>query len=84
MRAFLRHPAAPALGGFLALAAAIGIGRFAWTPILPYMVEELGLDRSRAGFIASANFLGYSSARWARRRPSPPAQTAGRNRRQAG
>ena len=59
MRAFLRHPAAPALGGFLALAAAIGIGRFAYTPILPYMVEELGLDRSRAGLVASANFLGY-------------------------
>ena len=59
MRAFLRHPAAPALGGFLALAAAIGTGRFAWTPILPCMVEEPGLDRSRAGLVASANFLGY-------------------------
>ena len=59
MRAFLRHPAAPALGGFCALAAAIDIGRFAWTPILPYMVEEPGLDKSRAGLVASANFLGY-------------------------
>ncbi len=46
-------------GGCLALAAAMGIGRFAYTPILPAMQRSVGLGTGTAGLLASANYAGY-------------------------
>lgn len=45
--------------GFIALAIAMGIGRFAFTPILPLMQSDQGLALSQGGWLASANYLGY-------------------------
>lgn len=46
-------------GGGLLIAAAMGIGRFAYTPLLPPMQLALGWSVAQAGDVASANYLGY-------------------------
>lgn len=46
-------------GGIIALIIVMGIGRFAYTPILPIMQTSLSLSDSFVGYLASSNFLGY-------------------------
>jgi len=45
--------------GLLALAIAMGIGRFAFTPLLPMMQEGAGVTLAQGGCLASANYVGY-------------------------
>lgn len=56
-RAF--SPIARALAGLAALAVAMGIGRFAFTPVLPMMLQDGVLSIGAGGLLASANYLGY-------------------------
>lgn len=52
-------PRAIALIGLAALGVAMGIGRFAFTPILPMMQQDAGLSVAAGGWLASANYVGY-------------------------
>jgi predicted MFS family arabinose efflux permease len=52
-------PVTRALAGLAALAVAMGIGRFAFTPVLPMMLRDAGLSLAAGGLLASANYLGY-------------------------
>jgi MFS family permease len=45
--------------GLLALASAMGIGRFSLTPILPLMQQDMGLTFAQGGWLATGNYLGY-------------------------
>jgi MFS family permease len=53
------RPFAIAFAGLVSLAVAMGIGRFAFTPLLPLMLAERTVDLSGASLLASANYLGY-------------------------
>ncbi|MDE2570961.1 MAG: YbfB/YjiJ family MFS transporter, partial [bacterium] len=47
------------LGALVAIAAAMGFGRFAYTQLLPPMVAQLRLSDLDAAWMAAANFVGY-------------------------
>lgn len=64
-------PAAAAVAGLLALAVAMGIGRFAFTPILPLMQDDAGVSVAQGGWLAAANYAGYFlGALWAMAQPA--------------
>jgi MFS family permease len=48
-----------ALACAVALAVALGVGRFAFTPLLPLMLTSGALDIRHGGWLASANYAGY-------------------------
>lgn len=47
------------LAGMLSLATAMGIGRFAFTPLLPMMLHDGVVSLAGASWLASANYIGY-------------------------
>jgi predicted MFS family arabinose efflux permease len=54
----------PSLGrvsvvGLTALGVAMGIGRFAFTPILPMMQQDSSVSIAEGGWLATANYAGY-------------------------
>ena len=53
------RPLVIALSGTLSLAVAMGIGRFAFTPLMPMMLHDGLLDLNSASWLASANYFGY-------------------------
>src|ERR1700754_4354495 len=72
---------AVALAGAVSLAVAMGIGRFAFTPLLPMMLHDGVIDLHAASWLASANYFGYLVGAllctfqpwiWARARWLPP------------
>jgi MFS family permease len=52
-------PTAVAFAGLTALAVAMGIGRFAFTPIFPMMQQDAGLALGGGSWLATANYLGF-------------------------
>ena len=59
--------------GLVALAVAMGVGRFAFTPLMPLMVRDVTLDAATGAEWAAANYAGYLvgalSASWFARSP---------------
>lgn len=47
------------LAGAIAMAAAMGFGRFFYTPVLPGMIAGIPISSADAGYIAAGNFAGY-------------------------
>ena len=57
--ALFDRPYTVALAGMAALAAAMGIGRFAFTPLLPMMLHDGVVSLAGGSWLATANYVGY-------------------------
>ncbi|MFT4991648.1 MAG: MFS family permease [Polaromonas sp.] len=53
------NPWVIAVAGMVSLGVAMGIGRFAFTPLLPMMLNDGVIDLPAASWLASANYVGY-------------------------
>jgi MFS family permease len=47
--------------GISSLVLALGVARFAYTPLLPLMQQQAGLGVAEAGWLAAINYVGYLS-----------------------
>jgi MFS family permease len=48
-----------AVAGLVSLAVAMGIGRFAFTPLLPMMLHDGTVTLHQGGWLATVNYIGY-------------------------
>ncbi|MCK5751617.1 MAG: YbfB/YjiJ family MFS transporter, partial [Mycobacterium sp.] len=55
----MRNSTAIAWAGSAGLVAAMGVGRFAFTPLLPMMESDHALTSSGGALVATANYAGY-------------------------
>lgn len=53
-----------AISAFLTLVVAMGIGRFAFTPQVPLMIDQHQLTLTSAAVVAAINYLGYLCGSW--------------------
>ncbi|MGU7779740.1 YbfB/YjiJ family MFS transporter [Burkholderia sp. PU8-34] len=54
-----RRARTAALACMIGLAVALGVGRFAFTPLLPLMLGDGSIGLEAGGWLASANYAGY-------------------------
>ena len=47
------------IAGSCLFAIAMGVNRFSYAPIIPFLVNNHWLNNPQAGYVGSANFLGY-------------------------
>jgi MFS family permease len=45
--------------GIFSLILALGVARFAYTPLLPLMQQQAGLSLAEGGWLAAINYAGY-------------------------
>lgn len=59
MERALPSPTTISAAGMISLAVAVGVGRFAFTPLFPLMVRDGLLASSTGALLAASNYLGY-------------------------
>ncbi|UYZ83658.1 MFS transporter [Entomomonas sp. E2T0] len=59
MNPFYKNGLLQTLGGLCVLIVVMGIGRFAYTAMLPYMMDNYQLNEKIAGTMAAWNYTGY-------------------------
>lgn len=58
-RTFTSHDLPALMTGIMATLAGIGIARFAYTPLLPAIIQEGWFTASQGAYLGAANLLGY-------------------------
>lgn len=58
-RTFTSHDLPALMTGIMATLAGIGIARFAYTPLLPVIIQEGWFTASQGAYLGAANLLGY-------------------------